>query len=124
VLSICGSRRKGPSTPAPAPRASFAPPDMKIAAAPPWASFPITCDIRTRRLPARHDAVEAIRARRRDLRDTEYNYSIRGSECDRLGFRVQNQPLKDKPWRSSRDRRPMGARACNTPAAAMVFLTR
>ena len=42
VLSICGSLRKG-SFNAALQRAlpGFAPDDMKIAAAPPWASFPI-----------------------------------------------------------------------------------
>jgi len=52
------------------------------------------------RIPrCRHDAGEAIRAADGVIFVTpEYNYSIRAAqECARLGFRVQNQPLKDKP---------------------------
>src|SRR5438105_5326563 len=104
VISICGSLRKG-SFNAALQRAlpGLAPDDMKIAAAPPWASFPIynADDQNTTGFPAAvMTLVEAIRAADGVIFVTpEYNYSIPGGLKNAIDWvsRVQNQPLKEKP---------------------------
>src|SRR6266480_808689 len=104
VLSICGSLRKG-SFNAALQRAlpGLAPDDMKIAAAPPWASFPIynADDQNTTGFPAAvMTLVEAIRAADGVIFVTpEYNYSIPGGLKNAIDWvsRVQNQPFAGKP---------------------------
>jgi len=131
VLSICGSLRKG-SFNAALQRAlpGLAPDDMKIAAAPPWASFPIynADDQNTTGFPAAvMTLVEAIRAADGVIFVTpEYNYSIPGGLKNAIDWvsRVQNQPLKDKPVAiQSATGGPMGgARMQYHLRSAMVFL--
>ena len=104
VISICGSLRKG-SFNAALQRAlpGLAPAGMSIAAAPPWASFPIynADDQNATGFPA---AVETLAAAIRSADGVvfvtpEYNYSIPGGLKNALDWlsRLKEQPFVNTP---------------------------
>lgn len=131
VISICGSLRKG-SFNAALQRTlpKLAPADMKITAAPPWASFPIynADDQNTTGFPAAVNTLaHAIHAADGVIFVTpEYNYSIPGGLKNAIDWvsRVPDQPLKHKPVAiQSATGGPMGgARMQYHLRSSMVFL--
>ena len=104
VLTICGSLRKR-SFNAALVRAlpPLAPPDMKLAAAPPFETFPLyNADIQdTSGFPGEvTDLAEAIRPADGVLFVTpEYNWSMPGALKNAIDWvsRLKDQPFKEKP---------------------------
>jgi chromate reductase, NAD(P)H dehydrogenase (quinone) len=131
VITICGSLRKG-SFNAALSRAlpKLAPPDMSIAAAPPWESFPIyNADVQNSSgFPAAVTALgDAVRAADGVIFVTpEYNYGIPGGVKNAIDWvsRLKDQPFKDKPVAlQSATGGPLGgARMQYHLRQAMVFL--